>query len=279
LKEGIVRKQLIIFFVIFIILSIIFQYLAISSGKLMPWVIGIMWSPGIAALAARLIVQKNLRNLGWGWGKTRYQLISYLLPLVFCIIVYGIVWLARLGIFSSDAYSSLVSRQFGLETPLSFGLSLLIMITVGMLLSLVTALGEEIGWRGFLVPELYKMTSFTKTSIIIGIIWAVWHYPGILYTGYYSGDKPWYAIPCFTLMVIGLSFIMSWLRLKSGSLWTAAILHASHNIFIQAVFDPLTKRTAATEYITTEFGIGMAVIYCIAAYFFWRKRSALPKAK
>lgn len=273
------RKQLIIFFIIFIILSVIFQYFAISTGTLMPWVIGIMWSPGIAALAARLVVQKNLRNLGWGWGKTRYQLISYLLPLFFCIIVYGVVWLTGLGIFSSDTYSSLVSRQFGLETPLSFGLSLFIIITMGMIFGLMKAPGEEIAWRGFLVPELYKITSFTKTSIIIGLIWAVWHYPVILYTGYYSGSKPWYAIPCFTLMVIGLSFIMTWLRLKSGSLWTAAILHTSHNIFIQAVFDPLTKRTAATEYITTEFGIGMAVIYCIAAYFFWRKRSALPKAK
>jgi len=153
------------------------------------------------------------------------------------------------------------------------------MITVGMLFGLLTALGEEIGWRGFLVPELYKMTSFTKTSIIIGLIWAVWHYPGILFTGYYPGDKSWYAIPCFTLMLLGISFIMTWLRLKSGSLWTAAILHASHNIFIQAVFDPLTKSTGATEYITTEFGIGMAIVYCIVAYFFWRKRSELPKEK
>jgi membrane protease YdiL (CAAX protease family) len=272
-----VRKQLIIFFVIFIILSIIFQYLAISSGKLMPWVIGIMWSPGIAALVARLVVQKNLRNLGWGWGKTRYQLISYLLPLIFCIIVYGIVWLTGLGIFSTEKFNSIISNRFGLDAPLPFALSFLFMATVWALIGLLFALGEEIGWRGFLVPELCKITSFTKTSIIVGLIWAVWHYPGILYTGYYSGDKPWFAIPCFTLMLVGMSFIMSWLRLKSGSLWTAAILHASHNAFIQSVFNHLTKNTEATEYFTTEFGIGMALIYCIVAYFFWRKRSELPK--
>jgi len=273
-----VRKQLIIFFVIFIILSIIFQYFAISTGKLMPWVIGIMWSPGIAALAARLVVQKNLRNLGWGWGKTRYQLISYLLPLVFCIIVYGIVWLTGLGIFSTEKFNYIMSNRLGLDAPPPFALSFLFMATVWVLIGILFALGEEIGWRGFLLPELCKITSFSKASIIVGLIWAVWHYPGILYTGYYPGDKPWYAIPCFTLMVIGLSFIMSWLRLKSGSLWTAAILHASHNAFIQSVFNHLTKSTEVTEYFTTEFGIGMAVIYCIAAYFFWRKRSALPKA-
>jgi len=272
------RKQLIVFFVISIILSVIFQYLAISTGKLTLWVMAIMWSPGIAAITARLIYQRNLRNLGWGWGKTRYQIISYMLPLVPCLVVYGIVWLTGLGTFFADKYSSLVSRQLGLGSPLSFGLSLAIMMTVGIVFGMVPALGEEIGWRGFLVAELYKITSFTKTSIIIGLIWAVWHYPGILLTSYYSGNKPWYAIPCFTLMLLGMSFIMTWLRLKSGSLWTAVIFHASHNFFIQAIFDPLTKYNKLTEYITSEFGIGMAVIYCMVAFLLWRRRSELSKA-
>jgi membrane protease YdiL (CAAX protease family) len=245
----------------------------------MPWVIGIMWSPGIAAITARLLGQGNLRGLGWGWGKTRYQLVSYALPLLSCVVVYGAVWMTGLGTFSSGTYSSLVGRQFGLEAPTSLALSLLIMTTAGFLFGLVTALGEEIGWRGFLVPELYRTTSFGRTSVVVGIIWSAWHYPGILFTGYYSGDNAWYAIPCFTVMLLGLSFVMSWLRIKSGCMWTAVILHASHNMFIQGMFDPLTERTAATEYVTTEFGIGLAVVYCVAAYCCWRKRAELPGAR
>jgi membrane protease YdiL (CAAX protease family) len=272
-----VRKQLIIFFVVLIVLSAVFQYLAISSGNLMPWVIGIMWSPGIAALAARLVCQRNLRNLGWGWGKTRYQIISYLLPLALCLVVYGIVWLTGLGTFFPGEYPSLVGRQIGSATPPSFVLSIVIIMTVGMLTGMLTALGEEIGWRGFLVTELFKKYSYTKTSIIIGVIWAVWHYPGILFTDYYSGNNHWYAILCFTLMIVGWTFVMNWVRLKSGSLWTAAIFHASHNLFIQGVFDPLTKNNETTEYITSEFGIGVAVVYCILAYFFWRRRSELEQ--
>ena len=94
--------------------------------------------------------------------------------------------------------------------------------------------------------------------------------------GYNSGTPAWYAIPCFFMMIIGLSFIMTWLRLKSGSLWTAVIIHASHNLFIQGVFDPLTTDRGVTKYITTEFGIGLAVVYIVAAYFFWKKRFELP---
>ena len=73
-----------------------------------------------------------------------------------------------------------------------------------------------------------------------------------------------------------MSFIMTWLRLKSGSLWTAVILHGSHNLFIQGFYDPLTIEKDITNYFTTEFGFGLAFIYSIVAYFFWKQRSKLP---
>ena len=71
----------------------------------------------------------------------------------------------------------------------------------------------------------------------------------------------------FTWMVVASSFVCAWLRLKSGSLWTAVIPHASHNLYIQDIFDPLTQDRRITKYVTTEFGIGLAV-----AYYFWRRR-------
>jgi len=60
-----------------------------------------------------------------------------------------------------------------------------------------------------------------------------------------------------------------------GSLWTAAILHASHNIFIQGIFDPLTRDTGFTTYITTEFGVGLAVAAIIIAVIFRRQRASI----
>lgn len=193
------------------------------------------------------------------------------------MIIYSIVWLNGLGEFSTDQYVTNINRKLlGLENPLSFGVSFFIMSTVWMLIGCIYALGEEIGWRGFLVPELSRVTSYFNTSLIIGIVWAVWHIPGTLLMDYNGGAQSWYSIVFFTIMIISLSFIMTWLRLKSGSLWTAVILHGSHNLFIQGFYDPLTIEQDITKYFTTEFGFGLAFIYSIAAYFFWKRRSELP---
>jgi hypothetical protein len=49
--------------------------------------------------------------------------------------------------------------------------------------------------------------------------------------------------------MIGLCFVLTWLRLKSGSLWTGIILHASRNHFIQQFFDPMTSYTGRRTYV------------------------------
>jgi len=273
------KKQLLTFFITLSLLSAFFYvfYFIGGSGGNGLIALGMMWAPGIAAIITRLIYQKNLRNMGWAWNRWRYQIIAYLLPLFLGLIVYGIVWLTGIGDFSPEQFTiNLNRRLLGLESPLSFGLSFLIMSSVWMLIGCIYALGEEIGWRGFLVPELSRVTSYFNTSLIIGLVWAVWHIPGILFMGYNNGAASWYSILFFTIMITGLSFIMTWLRLKSGSLWTAVILHASHNLFIQGFYDPLTIEHGITKYFTTEFGFGLAFIYSIAAYFFWKKRFKLP---
>jgi membrane protease YdiL (CAAX protease family) len=139
-------------------------------------------------------------------------------------------------------------------------------------------LGEEIGWRGLLVPELAREYTFTATALISGGIWALWHFPIILFADYITPGLPgWFALICFTVMVLGISFAFAWLRLKSGSLWTAVLLHASHNLFIQTIFTPLTQDSGATSYWIDEFGIGLALAAAVVAFLFWRRRYELPQ--
>jgi hypothetical protein len=57
--------------------------------------------------------------------------------------------------------------------------------------------------------------------------------------------------------------------------WTGVILHASHNLFIQEIFDPLTTDRGLTRYVTTEFGVGLALAYTVLAVYFWRRRGEL----
>jgi membrane protease YdiL (CAAX protease family) len=193
-------------------------------------------------------------------------------------MIYGIVWLTGLGGFPNPAFVEEIASRVNFDVPTGqlIFIYILIAATLNLVTSSLPALGEEIGWRGLLVPELYKVTDFTTTSLISGGIWAVWHYPGILFTDYRSEAPVWYAMLCFTVMAIAFSFIMAWMRLKSGSVWTATLLHAAHNVVIQTILTPLTVDTGPTEYIIDEFGVGIAMVYVIVALIFWRMRDQLP---
>ncbi len=257
-----ISKEIGTYIVLTFALSSVFYVPMISSGEIGGAVERLMWCPGIAALITCLVYQRNIRGFGWGCGKIRYHLLSYGLPLVYGFMIYEVVWLSKLGrineSFSTDDLTFIISRTSH---------------------SCILALGEEIGWRGFLVPRLAKLTNFLNTSLISGIIWAVWHYPGILFADYHSRAPVWYGLSCFTIAVVGMSFAFSWIRLKSGSLWTAMFLHASHNLYIQGFFDPLTEDTGITRFIIGEFGAALAVVSVIIAYIFWRLRSRLPDTR
>jgi membrane protease YdiL (CAAX protease family) len=73
------------------------------------------------------------------------------------------------------------------------------------------------------------------TALISGAAWSVYHYPLILFANYNSGAPKRSALLAFTWMVVTSSFVYAWRRLKSGSVWTAITLHASHNLFVQEI--------------------------------------------
>jgi hypothetical protein len=60
-------------------------------------------------------------------------------------------------------------------------------------------------------------------------------------------------------------------------LWTAAVLHASHNLFVQNVFDNLMRDTGKTRWYTTEFGAALAVVNVVFAVYFWTKRKSVER--
>lgn len=275
--SGTSRRQVITYLVLVFALSSFFYTPMIQAGKMSQvLVFGLMWCPGVAALVTRLVFQRNLRGIGWGWGRTRYQAVSYLLPMAVALPVYGLIWATGLGGLATERLTTAMTRQTGREIP--FLVIVLLLATIGFLMSCLTALGEELGWRGLLAPELSRITSFRNTVLISAVVWSFYHYPLILFADYNSGAPKWFALLAFTWMVFAASVGFTWLRLKSGSVWTAVILHASHNLFIQQVFDAITTDQGPTEYLTTEFGIGLALAYTVAAWICWRRRGEVERA-
>ena len=84
-------------------------------------------------------------------------------------------------------------------------LILFLLLATVVLASCLSAL-ERLGWRGFLVPQLAKVTSYPRVAMISGVSWALWHYPIILFADYRGGGPLWYSIVCFTVMVLGITF-------------------------------------------------------------------------
>ena len=87
----------------------------------------------------------------------------------------------------------------------------LMIATMGALTGIVSATGEEIGWRGLLVPELAKIASFRTTALVSGVIWASFHFPLLIGANYRGEGTPvLYSLACFTLMIVALSVILAW---------------------------------------------------------------------
>jgi membrane protease YdiL (CAAX protease family) len=226
--------------------------------------LGVMWSPGLAALVTVFAFQHNLKGIGWGLGKPRYLLIGYGLPLVECSLVYGLVWMSGLGALQGDLIAAVEK---------------LVTITPGILMGILFALGEEIGWRGLLVPQLARLTTFARTALISGLIQAVWHWPFVLFAGFTSAAPTWFALTVLTTTVTLAAFPAAWLRLRSGSIWPVVLAHASFNLYVQTGFNPLTADTGITEYIVDEFGVAFVLSGTAIAYVFWRLRHRLPDAQ
>lgn len=258
------RTELTTFLVLTFALSAVFWVLIVRAGSLGVhgglYVLALMWCPGVSALVTRLVFQRNVRGEGWALGAPRWAALAYLLPVIYATVAYGVVWLTGLG---------------GVDLT-RFKTSAITFVVLGSIQSLVFATGEELGWRGFLVPTLAKSMSFGRLAVLSGAIWALWHFPLIIFADYNSGTATWYSLVCFTLMVIALAVVLAWLRLRSGSVWPAAILHASHNLYVQGFFDQVTVDKGITAWITGEFGAALAITIGITAWIFWRSRGAVP---
>jgi uncharacterized protein len=259
--------------------SVFYFMIAMSStggGDWVDYTGCLMWCPAAGALLANRYLGRSISTIAWRWGQTRYEVAGYLIPLGYVSLIYGFVWITGFGGFYNRRFVDLFAKDFGfgaLSQPASIALYFFFTATISVIKDTATVLGEEIGWRGFLVPEIARHCGFVATSLISGLIWALWHYPILLLGSYRSATPVWYYLPLFTVTVATISFLWTWLRLKSESIWPCVVLHAAHNTFFQRFFDPLTVYNKKTSYAAGEFGAALTVVsIVIAVYLSLRRR-------
>ena len=97
----------------------------------------------------------------------------------------------------------------------------------------IFALGEEIGWRGYFLPILLKLTSPRKATVIHGLLWGLAHAP-LIYFGFNYGfdywGAPWSGMLMMVLVCVVLGTWLAYVTIRSGSILPAAILHGAGNV-------------------------------------------------
>ena len=105
-------------------------------------------------------------------------------------------------------------------------------VTVGPVINIIPTLGEELGWRGYLMPKLRELFSDRAALIITGIIWGFWHLPvivmghnyGTAYVGY-----PYLGILQMVVFCVSLGIIEGYASIKLNSAIPAAMIHSTVN--------------------------------------------------
>ena len=221
-----------------------------GDGLDSPWfplvAVGVMTTPAVAALVVVLLLerpQQPARTLGlWPVTPVRrllgYGALAVIVPIALVLVALPVG--ALLGVYPADSttfsgFRAALDQQLSAagveELPLPIGTLVAVQlatIPLGALINLLPALGEELGWRGWLLPRLLPLGT-VPALLVSGVIWGLWHAPLIL-LGYNYPDAPgWLGLICMVVMCILVGAVFGWLRLRSGSVWPAALAHAAFN--------------------------------------------------
>lgn len=205
------------------------------------------WTPAIIVISIAYLLKGNvgLKKLFFkmAFRKTyiKWYILAFIIPLVICGASFSILSLIR--------YQEIVFPTFNhsLDSYLLF----LFFIVLG-------SIGEEIGWRGFLLPLLLRKHSYLVSSILIGVFWGAWHLQ------FQAGVSVFFV---YILLTIEMSIVISWLcKMTNGNIISAIIMHSSFNLCALLLFEEIVVNISQnSELIETLYVslVGLFLPLCI----------------
>ena len=163
----------------------------------------------------------------------------------------------------------------------------MILVNIPILITFSTftiCLGEEFGWRGYLLRRLRRTMSWRAASIVIGVVWALYHLPLVIFSN--SGVFPLGVAATYSIAVIGLSVPFTWfaVRARRGSVIVPCLLHAALNAWNQnLVGEPaygvigLLQGDVGDTWILAVEGLAGMVISLLVAAVFWRALTSMDR--
>src|SRR4051794_15512728 len=207
-----------------------------------------MYTPTLAVLIMMLVVTRDGYSKA-GWASLglhrlglRFWALALLGPLVVMSAIYGLVWSIGVGQFVLPDGFTVDKLVFYLSTGLGIATAL--------------ALGEEIGFRGYLLPRLMHLGT-ARALLLSGLMHAFWHFPLLLMTPIYPIVGSWLIVgPIFLVTLTTAGVFYGYLQLRSKSVWPATLAHGVINTAFEwfAMFT-ITASPLALEYLGDETGV------------------------
>jgi hypothetical protein len=242
--------------------------------------VAVMWVPGVCALMVNMLAGRPLSALGLRFGSWKpYAATVFLVPLIF-MASYGLTWL--LGISEPDWTMKTLLQSMrmspGAEAPAYHALLIMLPASalLGPIFNFLAALGEELGWRGLLLPSLMQLGKL-RAYLLLGLIWGIWHLPLILVGFNYPGHPFIGALlMCFGTIAIG-TFINEF-ALAYRSTLLAAFIHAAINAQAYGVWKYIFPDN--NPVLGGDTGLTGIICWLVASLlvFFWFRKLGNPRS-
>lgn len=208
------------------------KHLAIQAFGIM------MIFPALIAIILRFVFAEGFRNSGFRLGRGKnylYMLIGIVSFVTLSIIINALIsgqapdWLLK---------NSGMKALTLLGKPASTGLFwtfqfLIIGLVANLTFPIIMMLGEEYGWRSYLLQKLLPL-GFWKANIITGIVWGLWHAPVIL-MGYNYGMYTWVGVIMFTVITILIGTFFNYMYVRGNSVFLTSVGHGWFNGLVPSV--------------------------------------------
>jgi len=245
------RYPLVSYYVVTLILSGLIFAILFAVGLLEEVFFLGTFAPGLAAIIVTafiiggLGVRKLLGSLLiWRVG-IHWWALALLLP---AVILLGAVYLFSL--FGGPAV------DFSRYPPVYMIIPMIILLTV------LNGIGEELGWRGFMLPRLQSRYSALVSTLILGFFWGLWHAPVFFIAGtvqsiFRAQVGFWAGFLLFTASTIIFSVSLTWVfNHTRGSVLIAAFFHGAQNAWLNYfLLDPTAEALGVTIWWTVLWGV------------------------
>ena len=212
--------------------------LVVAAMMFVPALGVVLSGAGLKGMGWKPQIRKNIKNI----------LIAWFAPIVLTALGAALYFLVFPGHFDlSGEYVELSAgsealeqmKAQGIDYPTYTLITVVSSITYAPLINTIVALGEEIGWRGFLYPQLKARFGRKKGWLLGGVIWGAWHWPLIWLIGYEYGAAagnpigyagfPVSGMLLFCVITVGWGILHDVLYEKSGSIWVPSLFHGAIN--------------------------------------------------